>query len=92
MLPPAAQQVNNNGQNQISEDVEVLMMALIMITVIMMPLMIIQLPEDPTIPLLVRPSQKTSEGDISRTESGIIDPLVSKQPEKHCQRHNGPRV
>ena len=58
------------------------MMALIMITVIMMPLMIIQLPEDPTIPLLVRPSQKTSEGDISRTESGIIDPLVSKQPEK----------
>ena len=29
-----------------------------------------------------RPSQKPSSADISETESGIIDPLVSKRPEK----------
>ena len=32
--------------------------------------------------LLVRPSQKASSGDISGTKHGIIDPLVSKRPEK----------
>ena len=29
-----------------------------------------------------RPSQKPSSADILKTESGIIDPLVSKPPEK----------
>ena len=33
-------------------------------------------------PAPARPSQKPSHGDISGTKRGIIDPLVSKQPEK----------
>ena len=33
-------------------------------------------------PIPARPSQKASHGDISGTECGIIDPLVSKRPEK----------
>ena len=40
----------------------------------------IQLLEYP-IPPRPRASQKPSSADISETESGIIDPLVSKQPE-----------
>ena len=32
--------------------------------------------------VLVRPSQKHPSADISETKSGIIDPLVSKRPEK----------
>ena len=39
---------------------------------------VIQLPESP-IPTL---SQKASSGNISGTKRGIIDPLVSKRPEK----------
>ena len=31
--------------------------------------------------LLLRPSQKTSSGNISRTKCGIKSPLVTKQPE-----------
>ena len=30
-------------------------------------------------------SQKASSGDISGTKRGIIDPLVSKQPEKYSE-------
>ena len=31
------------------------------------------------------PSQKALHGDISVTKRGIIDPLVSKQPEKNSE-------
>ena len=34
------------------------------------------------------PSQKASSGDISGTMRGIIDPLVSKQPEKTLNEKN----
>jgi len=34
------------------------------------------------IPPLLSSSQKPSHGDISVTERGIIDPLVSKRPKK----------
>ena len=49
----------------------------------------IQLLEYP-IPLLVLlcTSQKPSPGDILATKSGIIDPLVSKQPEKNSENKN----
>ena len=41
----------------------------------------IQLLEYP-IPTAARPSQKPSHGDILGTKRGIIDPLLSKRPEK----------
>ena len=46
----------------------------------------IQLLESPippaAAPAPARPSQKAPSGDISGTKRGIIDPLVSKRPEK----------
>ena len=43
----------------------------------------IQLLESPIpTPATTTTSQKASSGDISGTKRGIIDPLVSKQPEK----------
>ena len=36
----------------------------------------------PTAPTAPAPSQKPSHGNISVTKRGIIDPLVSKRPEK----------
>ena len=44
-------------------------------------LLIIQLLESP-IPTPTTTSQKASSGDISVNKRGIIDPLVSKRPEK----------
>ena len=41
---------------------------------------ILECPIPPTT-TAARPSQKPSNGDISGTKRGIIDPLVSKQPE-----------
>ena len=34
------------------------------------------------------PSQKSSHGNISGTKRDIIDPLVSKQPEKNLKKKN----
>ena len=42
----------------------------------------IQLLESPIPTTPPRPSQKASSGDISGTKRGIIDPLLSKRPEK----------
>ena len=36
----------------------------------------------PTTPATTTTSQKASSGDVSETKRGIIDPLVSKWPEK----------
>ena len=40
------------------------------------------IPAAPAAAAAPAPSQKASSGDISGTKRGIIDPLVSKQPEK----------
>ena len=46
----------------------------------------IQLLEYPIHPAAPRPSQKASHGNISGTKRSIIDPLVSKRPEKIWMR------
>ena len=51
--------------------------------------LVIQLLESPipTAPAApARPSQKASSGNISGTKRGIIDPLVSKRPEKILEK------
>ena len=55
----------------------------------MKPFLIIKLLESP-IPApppaaAPAPSQKASSDDISGTKRGIIDPLVSKRPEKNSE-------
>ena len=41
-----------------------------------------------SIPARAAASQKPSSADISETKSGIIDPLVSKRPEKLTEKNS----
>ena len=49
---------------------------------ILCPIYFLEYPIPAAAPPHARPSQKASHGDISGTKLGIIDPLVSKRPEK----------